>query len=315
MPIKIQENIPLAPITTFHIGGPARYFTEVHTEKQLCEAIFWAKENLITPIILAGGSNVLIPDEGLNTLVIHIAGTTFSFAGSLLNSDAGCNLLRMVQATAERGLGGWEKLAGIPGTIGGAIRGNAGAFGTEMKDVIEKVRALNIYSNFIREFTNLECNFSYRNSFFKEHSEWIITRAYIKLKNIDSIAGKISIQETITERKRKHLQNIRAAGSFFMNPVAPRNIREIFEREKGVLSHQGRVPAGWLIEKAGMKGVNIGDAQASIQHPNYILNTGGATAKDVLRLAKNIKLEVHKQFGIWLQEEVQIIPKKFSNIF
>jgi len=307
MTIKIQEYIPLAPLTTFHIGGLARYYAKVNTEGQIYEAISWAKEHSIAPIILAGGSNVLISDKWLNAIVIHITGTDFSFIDSLLNCNTGCNLLKIIQATVSNGFGGWEKLAGIPGTVGGAVRGNAGAFGTEIKDVVEKIRALNIHSNFIREFTNLECNFSYRNSFFKEHSEWIITRVYIKLKIIDPTIGRINIQETIDERERRHLQNIRAAGSFFVNPTVPRGICEIFEKEKGVLSRENRVQAGWLIEKVGMKGSSIGDARASSQHPNYILNSGNATAMDVLNLAKNIKIQVHKRFGIWLQEEAQII--------
>ena len=114
------------------------------------------------------------------------------------------------------------------------------------------------------------------------------------------------IEETIAEREKRHLQNVAAAGSFFMNPVAPVDVVALFEKEKHVKSRDSRVPAGWLIEKAGLKGVRVGEAIASEQHPNYIVNTGGATAKDVLALAAKIKDEVKKQFAVDLHEEAAV---------
>ncbi|MCI0563393.1 MAG: hypothetical protein MN733_33375, partial [Nitrososphaera sp.] len=111
------------------------------------------------------------------------------------------------------------------------------------------------------------------------------------------------IEETIAERERRHIQDVKAAGSYFMNPVAPQNIIEMFEKEKKTTSRESRVPAGWLIEKAGMKGARVGGAQASLQHPNYIINTGNAISADVLELAERIKQTVEERFGIYLQEE------------
>ena len=307
MTLQIKENIVLAPFTTFKIGGAAKYFVDVHSDEDLREALAWAHEKNIRPMILAGGSNVLVADTGFDGLVIHIRSDTFSFAGVELGADAGCDLLTLIRAASERGLGGWEQLAGIPGTIGGAVRGNAGAFGTEIKNFAHTIRALNKDTGEIREFNTAECTFSYRQSFFKNHPEWIITHVFIGLLKVNTTESNKHIEETIAEREKRHLQNVQAAGSYFMNPKTPQYVQELFESEKKMKSREGRVPAGWLIEKAGMKGAVIGGAQASEQHPNYIVNIGNATSEDVRKLAFEIKIAVHTQYGVTLQEEAAFV--------
>jgi len=307
MAIKIKENVPLAPLTTFKIGGPAKYFVDVRTEDEMREAILWAKERGIVFVLMSGGSNMLVPDGGLNKLIIHITKGNFSINGRELTADAGCDLLELIRAASEKNLGGWEKLAGIPGTIGGAVRGNAGAFGTEIKDFSVKIRALNSVTAEIREFQNTSCDFAYRHSFFKDNPEWVITNVVIELQGTDAAESVRLIEETIAEREKRHLQNVQAAGSYFMNPVAPREVQEMFEKEKGIKSRENRVPAGWLIEKAGMKGVKVGGAIASLQHPNYIVNEGGATAREVKQLAEDIKKAVAVKFGVQLKEEAVIL--------
>lgn len=301
--LKVQENIPLAPLTTFGIGGPARFFVDVKTDDEVREALLWARNRSLRVVVLAGKSNVLVPDEGVDALVVHIVGTSFSFSGTELAADAGCNLLSLIREASKRGLGGWEKLAGIPGTIGGAVRGNAGAFGPEIKDFTRKVRALDAQIGEIREFENIACDFSYRQSFFKQNPEWIILGVYLKLEKVDPDESAKLAEDTIAEREKRHIQNVRAAGSFFVNPVVSKEIQDMFEKEKGAESREGRVPAGWLIEKAGMKGARVGDAVASEQHPNYLKNDGRATSKDVLALAQKIKTAVKEKFGIELHEE------------
>ncbi len=305
--LTIQEHIPLAPKTTFGIGKTARYFVEVKTEEEIKEAIAWARGKGVSPIVLSGGSNVLLPDEELNALVINIVSNDYSFAGEELEADAGCNLLHLIETAADRDIGGWEKLAGIPGTIGGAVRGNAGAFGPEIRDFVVRVRAFDAELCEAREFDNDACDFAYRHSFFKDHPEWIITRIWMKLEKSNTAASRQLVEETIHERERRHIQNVRAAGSFFVNPVAPEAVRKMFEKEKGVKSREGRVPAGWLIEKVGLKGARVGDATASEQHPNYLKNDGNATAAQVKELAQKIKDAVRGKFGIELKEEAVVL--------
>ena len=307
MTIHIQENIALAPLTTFKIGGPARYFAEVKNEQGMHEALEYARKHKIPFFLLAGGSNVLIPDAGLDALVICISGGEHSFQGNLLSVDAGRTLLTLIRMAAVQNLGGWEKLSGIPGTVGGAVRGNAGAFGSEVKDLVISVRAFHSGTGEVRDFDNAACQFSYRQSFFKQNPQWIITSAQIQLIPTNKSASEKLIEETIAERERRHIQDVRAAGSFFVNPGVPVEIQQEFEREMGMPSKEGRVPAGWMIEKAGLKGARVGGAQASMQHPNYIINERGATAADVLTLAQKIKEAVRIKFGITLEEEAVIL--------
>lgn len=304
--LNIQENIPLAQKTTFQIGGDARNFVEVKDEHELKEALLWARSKEVPHVILAGGSNVLVPDDGVDALVIHIASSVSSTSGTVLTAQAGCTLLQLIRNSAVLGLGGWEKLAGIPGTLGGAVRGNAGAFGTEIKDVLQSVQAINVHTFERRVFTNSDCEFAYRSSFFKKHREWIIVSAELLLSRGDGRKFALEIEATIAEREKRHIQNVRAAGSYFMNPVAPQSIREQFEKEKGVTAREGRVPAGWLIEKAGLKGARVGGAVSSEQHPNYLVNADTATAKDVQELARKIKDAVFSEFGIALTEEAEV---------
>lgn len=304
---EVKENVELGPLTTFQIGGTARYFVDVRSDKEIAEAIAWARKEDHRFIVLASGSNVLVPDSGLDALVIRMRGNVYGFDKGVLDSWAGTNLLFLIETLGKQGYGGWEKLAGIPGTIGGAARGNAGAFGSEIKDFVVGVHALNSETGEIKEFSNDECDFSYRHSFFKDHPEWIITRVVLKLNPIDAQQSAQIGRDTIAEREKRHLQNVRAAGSFFMNPIAPPDVVALFEKEKGVKSRENRVPAGWLIEKVGMKGALVGDAIASLQHPNYIVNAGNASAHDVRNLAQQIKLEVYARFGIELQEEAALL--------
>lgn len=304
---NIQERVPLSPMTTFGIGGEARYFKEIKNDGDLLDALRWADANHVRIIAIAGGSNVLVPDSGLDALVIRISGDSHSFEGFTLKAHAGCNLLSLINEASARGLGGWEKLAGIPGSIGGAVRGNAGAFGPEIKDFVREVHAINKDTRDHRIFGPENCEFAYRNSVFKQHPEWIITEVVLDLQEADPELSALLAKDTIAEREKRHLQNVRAAGSFFMNPVAPQTIVAVFEAEKGVTSRESRVPAGWLIEKAGMKGATVGGAIASLQHPNYIVNQGNATAQDVRNLAATIKMEVQNRFGIELHEEAALL--------
>lgn len=302
MTMDVRENVSLAEYTTFQIGGPARYFVEVSNEAEIREALGWAREKDVPFFVIAGGSNLLVPDAGLDGLVIRITSEHFEIAGDILKANAGCNLLSLIRLAGESTLGGWEKLAGIPGTIGGAVRGNAGAFGPEIKDFVVWVRAINTQTEDVKEFSNAECAFEYRSSYFKKNPAWIILDVHVKL----SASNPALIDETIREREKRHIQNVKAAGSFFMNPVAPLKIVSMFEEEKKTTSRAGRVPAGWLIDKAGMRGAKLGGAQVSPQQANYIVNAENATAEEVRELAQKVKEEVRAQFGVSLQEEAVV---------
>ncbi len=308
MHLQVRENVELAPLTTFRIGGRARYFVEVADVDALRAALAWARAQKQAFFILAGGSNVLFSDRGFDGLVIKIAMDAVKIDGTRVVAGAGAVLLDVIRAAADRGLGGWENMAGIPGTIGGAVRGNAGAFGTEVKDVLTEATALDTETGAVRTFTAQECAFGYRQSFFKAHPAWVIVEAVFALTPAEPSAVHAACDATIAEREKRHLQNVRAAGSFFMNPQAPERVQKQFEHDKGVRSRGGRVPAGWLIEEVGMRGKQIGGAQSSPQHPNYIINCDGtATAEDVVMLASVIKMHVRDELGVQLNEEVTMV--------
>lgn len=290
--MKIQKDILLKNYTTFRIGGPARYFCTVKNKEELIGAVAFAKKENLPFFILGGGSNLLVSDRGYNGLIIKILNTKYKILNTKILVGAGVSLAKLVSITANAGLSGMEWTSGIPGaTIGGAIRGNAGAFDFEMKDIVDKVEALDTSDLKFRIFQNKDCRFGYRESIFKKDSNLIIWSCELEFKKpFDTAQGKEKIREKIKEilnyRKEKH-PKFPSAGSIFKN----------FENMR----------ARDLIEKAGLKGKTIGGAQISEQHANFIINTGGAKARDVLALINLAKKEVKNKFGIKIEEEVQIL--------
>jgi len=199
-------------------------------------------------------------------------------------------------------------LAGIPGSFGGAIRGNAGAFGTEIGNVITSVKGYVRDIGMVKEYSRKECGFAYRMSLFKKNPDLIILSAEIKLTPGDkNELGKI-IDDTVRKREAKHPQSALCAGSFFMNPVVKdEKLREEFQKDTGMVSRDNKLPAGWLIDHVGLRGKRIGGVLVSDRHPNYLVNTGNATAEDVITLASLIKTRVRDELRVRLKEEVQFV--------
>lgn len=272
----MKENILLKDYTTFKIGGPARYFTEARTKEQVVDAIQWAKDNSHPFFILGKGSNLLVSDKGFEGLVIRMELNNMHD----LYIESGVEIDDMVKHCLDLGYTGMEWMAGIPGTVGGAIRGNAEAFKGITADIIEKVEALNGIS--IKEFSNRECMFHLKTSVFKKNKDLIILSCVFNLKK-----GKAQdIKQYLDYRGERH-------------PIEP-SAGCIFRNE-------GDIPSSALIEKAGLKGKTVGGAMVSNKHANFIINKGNATAKDVLDLIKVIKKEVKDKFNVDLIEEVQYL--------
>lgn len=302
--INIQENVALAPFTTFNIGGPARYFVEVEGMDDIQEAVKFAKEKDVKYFVLAGGSNVLFSDDGFDGLVIKMSNDSMVMHGGEIMCGAGIELMSFLSFIADNELTGGENLAGIPGSVGGAIRGNAGAFGTEMKDIIKEVHALNIETGETDIFTIEECDFSYRNSFFKKNPEYIIISATFDFQPGDKREIEIAMYDTIAKRNSKQIQDIKSAGSWFVNPTVDERVQEMFEKDTGQKAHEGRVPAGWLLQSCGVFQKRIGDIQAGIQHANYFINMGNGTAEQAMQLSAMAKARVRDEFEVQLKEEV-----------
>ena len=307
--LNIQENFPLAPLTTFKIGGNAKAYVQVESASEVVEAIEYAKHHEMSAFLLGGGSNVLFSDTGFPGLVIHLVSTAIEISHQKLTASSGANLLDVVLALEEVGLAGMERLSGIPGTLGGAVRGNAGAFGAEISDFIKVVVAVNLRTGILKSFTKEECHFSYRDSYFKKEKDWAIVTAEFYLTQSAPTEHLATIRkETMALRESKHPQDAWCAGSFFMNPLVHKQaLLDEFMEDKGFPSKDGKLPAGWLIDHVGLRGKKIGGAQVSLHHPNYIVNTGKATASDVVMLSSLVKTRVRDELGVRLQEEVQMV--------
>lgn len=304
----LQENVPLASLTTFHIGGPARYYTLVGGAIELAEAFEYAEKNRLPFYVLGGGSNVLFSDAGFPGIVIHVLGGSITTSGNKITASGGMPLFDVVWAAKNASLQGIEKMAGIPGSFGGAVRGNAGAFGTEIGDLVSSVKTLDRFSGMVREYSRSECQFGYRTSFFKKNPNLVVLSAEITLEPGDESELERTIKETVAMRESRHPQDAKCAGSFFMNPVVEdKHLLAEFERDTGNPSKDGKLPAGWLIDHVGLRGKRIGGAQVSPFHPNYLLNTGNATAHDIVMLASLVKTKVRDELQVRLQEEVQFV--------
>lgn len=311
MKIKFQKNISLANFSTFKIGGKIKYFLKAKNEKEIVEAIKWAKEEKLSFFILGGGSNILFSDKKFKGLVIKIENCRLQIVDCKIVAEAGVPLQKLVFESVKKGLSGLEFAAGIPGTLGGAIRGNAGAFGGEMKNVVEKVRVLRVKNKEfkIEELKNDECEFGYRESIFKKKKNWIILSAILKLKKGKKKEIEKEIKEILKKRKERQPLDFPSAGSVFKNvPLekVPKEIQEIF-KDKIKREPFPCLPAGALIEAVGLKGYQIGGAKISEKHANFILNVKNAKAKDVLKLINLIKKKVKEKFKIKLKEEIEIV--------
>jgi UDP-N-acetylmuramate dehydrogenase len=310
--LNIQQNIPLAPFTTFKIGGPAKFFCEVKNEEELLEALNYSKKNNLEIFVLGGGSNVLVSDEGFDGLVVKLV--TRNVKRETRNTElsiecwAGDSLASAVRFSAENSLTGLEWAAGIPGSVGGAIRGNAGAFRGEMKDCLEEIRVLDIQENEIRVLKKEDCQFSYRSSIFKQNPNLIILSCVIKLDKGDKAEIENKISEIIKKRTEKQPQGMGSAGSTFMNPVVEnQELIKRFEKDTGLVCKDCKIPAGWIIAEAGLSGKKMGQIQVSEKHANFVVNLGGGKASDVVMLTSYIKQQVRDQFGVDLKEETKYV--------
>ena len=305
--MNIQKNIELKKYTTFKIGGPAQYFIEVEKKLELEEALAFAQEKNLKIFILGGGTNLLISDKGVKGLVIRIKLNKLEFKKKKVIVGAGLDLEELLNKSLDYGLTGLEFVTGIPGTVGGAIRGNAGTYGLAMSDVIQKIIYLD--ENYhIKEMNKKEANFKYRHSIFKEKLYYIL-EAQLELEKGNIGEARKLVRERLEYRYNTQPQGL-SAGCIFKNiNFAEVNVEDLKKRgvEIEKFTKFQKIPVGYLVEKIGLKGKTIGGAQISEKHGNYILNNKKASYEDIIILISYIKQQVRTKYGIQLQEEIQII--------
>ena len=311
--MEIKEHIILAPYTNFKVGGPADYFVEVKNTDELTEALRFAKKKGAPVVILAGGMNVLVSDEGFRGLVVRIAMTSLSVDEELIIADAGCTMGQVVAAAQKAGLTGLEWAVGLPGTVGGAVFGNAGCFGGETVHVVESVELLNPKSYKLKAISYKLLKPGYRYSKLKDTGE-IVVSATFKLKkgSQEEIAAAMErIRQKSIERVKEQPLGARTAGSTFKGINASEAIRSALlainlDWQRGV-NRAGYLSAGWIIERAGLKGYRLGGASFSAHHANFIINHGNATAAEIVKLIQTAKKQIRDKFGIELEEEIRYI--------
>jgi len=303
----VQKDVSLAPYTTFHIGGKARYFFVARTSKDILKAVGAAKKLRIPFFVLGEGSNVLVSDQGFRGLVVQIKNSKFKIQNSFVYVEAGVLFPAIVLAAGKRGLAGLEWAGGLPGTVGGAVRGNAGAFGGEVKDSIISVECVDEKGN-IRKLSNRECQFSYRSSLFKR-KKWIVLSAVFQLKKGNRKAVEQIAQDHIQYRKERHPLEFPNAGSIFKNCDLKKIPLKLQDFVKPVVKVDPFpvVPTAFLIAQAGLKGLRQGGAQVSEKHPNYMVNLGKASSKDVRLLISRVKRAIKKRFFVNLEEEIEFL--------
>ncbi|HET7903112.1 MAG TPA: UDP-N-acetylmuramate dehydrogenase [Candidatus Eisenbacteria bacterium] len=285
----VKRSAPIAPYTTFGIGGPADVLVEVYTEQALQKVVAEAAAGGMRWLLIGGGSNLLVGDTGFRGVVIVNKIDHLRVDGNRITAGAGADLGEVVEAARQRSLSGLEFAIDIPGTVGGAIRGNAGAFGRSVGDVATRIRLLEGTTLVDRKPSEL--GFAYRHSALKTNTNIVVETEFTlqpgDRAEMDRIMGQHAAQ-----RARRHEKGLHTAGCFFKNPVLPDG---------------SKIAAGQLLEAAGAKEIRDGGAGVHAFHANYIVNKDHATAHEVLRVAREMKRRVEEANGITLEEEVMVV--------
>lgn len=308
--MRILEEVPLAEHSNYRIGGPAQFFCEAANEEEIRGAVQFAHEQGAPLFVMGGATNLLIADEGFKGLVLKPAVMQLGVDGGTMTVGAGVTVRDMLKFTIEHSLSGLEWAGGLPGTVGGAIRGNAGAFRGEIKDRIVSVESFDVETLETIRRGNAECKFGYRASIFKEkNGREIILRATLNMDKGDAQKIAAGVQEKINYRLERHPMEYPNIGSTFKNvdlELVPKIWRDGFARVIKVDPFPV-VPTAFLISEAGLRGTQHGGAMVSPKHPNFIVNLGGAKAADVKFLIATVKEKVFEKYAIRLEEEIQLV--------
>ena len=289
----VRRDTSLAPLTTFKVGGPADWLVDVHQGDALEQATAIARSAGLPLVVLGGGSNVLVSDEGVRGIVVRVhGGEVREIDSASVRADAGVTINGLVRWTVNRGIAGLEAWAGTPGTVGGAIYGNAHFKGRLIGELIGAVRVITVHG-VAQDLSHEEMEFGYDYSRLHRTHE-IVVSADFRVSAGEPSVLRATARESLAFRKRTQPLESPSAGCIFQNPSPGRD------------SVPDGIPpsAGALVDRAGLKGAREGAARVSTTHANFIVNEGGATARDIRALIERCKSEVRAQFGVVLREEI-----------
>lgn len=293
--MTLLENEPMSAHSSFRIGGPARALAVPSDLTGLTRLCAILRENHVAPFLLGNGSNILFPDEGLPDLLLlstEKLQKLFLLPDGAIYAEAGVSLSRLAAFACEQSLTGLEFASGIPGTVGGGLRMNAGAYGGEMKDVVDSVVYYYLPEQMLYEIPAANCRFGYRSSIFQQSAGMAVLSAVFRPQpgNKEEISAKM--RELNEKRRDKQPLDLPSAGSAFKRP-------------------EGHFAAA-LIDQAGLKGYTVGGAQVSEKHAGFVVNRGGASSKDVYDLMMHVRNTVYEQFQVELQPEIIILPPDYK---
>lgn len=328
----IQKSVPLAPYTSFKIGGPADFFCEIHSKKDLADCFKQIKLRKIPFFCLGNGSNLLVSDQGFRGMALKFHNNKIVWRKNLSFAGSGVMLPKLINEARTLSWGGLEWACGIPATLGGAVRNNVGAFGSEMAKSVISIEVFDAKKLKFFTLLNKDCGFSYHKSVFHKNPHWIIWQIALNWKEKPPQSINNEIEFYLKQRTSKQPLQYPSAGSFFRNPslknlkktkraVVIENFikkelkkagkdsdkKELEKKIRDNIKKSNSLPAGYFIESAGLKGKKIGGAEVSKKHANFIINTDNAKAEEVVMLASIIKQKVRQRFGVLLREEVEYV--------
>jgi UDP-N-acetylmuramate dehydrogenase len=303
--IDVRLDAPLSAYTRFGIGGPADIYAETGNPESFVEALRIARESGLETVVIGGGTNLVVADEGFRGIVLKLACDKVRAEGTSVYAEAGAVLQQLVDFTVDLGLKGLETMTGIPGSVGAAIYGNAGAYG---HSIAERIRAVRFFDGAaIRVFDNAQCEFEYRESVFKRHKEWIVFSAQLEMQTGNAAELRAEADRILDIRNRKYPPTMKCAGSIFKNFLYADLPAGVAAQVPPNVVIEGKVPSAWFLEQVGAKGMRAGDIQVADYHANLIYNSGHGTARELAGIIAELKRRVGDRWGIPLEEEVQYV--------
>jgi UDP-N-acetylmuramate dehydrogenase len=303
--LTVLVDAPLSRYTRFGIGGPADIYAETESVDAFVAALTSARASGWPVMVIGGGTNLIVSGDGFQGVVLRYRASRLIADGTRVSADAGAVLQDLVDFTVDRGLNGLETLAGIPGSVGAAVYGNAGAYGHSISERVVSVRFYD--GRTVRVFDNAACEFRYRESIFKAHKEWIIFSAELLLDAGDAAVLRKTADDIVKIRSEKFPVTMKCAGSIFKNLLLNELPPRVAQQVPATAVREGKVPAAWFLEQAGAKGLQRGDIHVATYHANLIYNAGAGTADDLYALIQELKQRVRERFGIEIEEEVQYV--------
>jgi UDP-N-acetylmuramate dehydrogenase len=303
--LQVREQVELREYTRFGIGGIADLFAETADPEAFACAVGVCRAYSYPVYVMGDGSNVIVSDDGFRGLILRFVARGLSRDGRSVTADAGAPLQSLVDYAIDAGLRGLETLAGIPGSVGAAVYGNAGAYGHSISERVEWVQLFD--GGGVRKLNNAECEFDYRESVFKRHKNWVIFRSGLALDHDDAAELRRTAAEIMAVRDKKFPPTMRCAGSIFKNLHLKDLPPAVAAAVPGQVVREGKVASAYFLEQVGAKGMRRGGIEIASYHANLIYNTGEGTAADLRAVIFDLKKRVRERFGFEVEEEVQYV--------